>query len=124
MNISTNLTVIQFIILESILKFIGVMCITTFILCLSILSKNHITTIIISTILLLPSIVMRVLGVNLYEIISISNIFALNYSLSIKNGISFNLIYFIITLILVSVIMFITIKKFKNEKLVKREVQA
>ena len=55
MNISANLTIIQFIILESILKCIGVMCITTCIVCLSLLSKNHITTIIISTILLIPS---------------------------------------------------------------------
>src|SRR5690606_20770712 len=95
MNISANITIIQFIILESILKCIGVMCITTCIVSLSLLSKNHITTIIISTILLIPSILMRVIGINLNENISISNIFSLNESLSYKSGISFNIIYFI-----------------------------
>ena len=124
MNISANLTIIQFIILESILKCIGVMCITTCIVCLSLLSKNHITTIIISTILLIPSILMRVIGINLNENISISNIFSLNESLSYKSGISFNIIYFIIIIILVVGIVFVTQKKFKNEKLLRRGVQA
>lgn len=124
MNISANLTIIQFIILESILKCIGVMCITTCIVCLSLLSKNHITTIIISTILLIPSILMRVIGIKLNENISISNIFSLNESLSYKSGISFNIIYFIIIIILVVGIVFVTQKKFKNEKLLRRGVQA
>lgn len=124
MNISANLTIIQFIILESILKCIGVMCITTCIVCLSLLSKNHITTIIISTILLIPSILMRVIGVNLNGNISISNIFSLNESLSYKSGISFNIIYFISIIILVVGIVFVTQKKFKNEKLLRRGVQA
>ena len=124
MNISANLTIIQFIILESILKCIGVMCITTCIVCLSLLSKNHITTIIISTILLIPSILMRLIGINLNESISISNIFSLNESLSYKSGISFNIIYFISIIILVVGIVFVTQKKFKNEKLLRRGVQA
>lgn len=124
MNISANLTIIQFMILESILKCIGVMCITTCIVCLSVLSKNHITTIIISTILLIPSILMRVIGINLNGNISISNIFSLNESLSYESGISFNIIYFIIIIILVSGIVFVTQKKFKNEKLLRRGVQA
>lgn len=124
MNISANLTIIQFIILESILKCIGVICITTCIVCLSLLSKNHITTIIISTILLIPSILMRLIGINLNESISISNIFSLNESLSYKSGISFNIIYFISIIILVVGIIFITQKKFKNEKLLRRGVQA
>lgn len=124
MNISANLTIIQFIILESILKCIGVICITTCIVCLSLLSKNHITTIIISTILLIPSILMRLIGINLNENISISNIFSLNESLSYKSGISFNIIYFISIIILVVGIIFITQKKFKNEKLLRRGVQA
>lgn len=124
MNISANLTIIQFIILESILKCIGVICITTCIVCLSLLSKNHITTIIISTILLIPSILMRLIGINLNENISISNIFSLNESLSYKSGISFNIIYFISIIILVVGIVFVTQKKFKNEKLLRRGVQA
>ena len=67
---------------------------------------------------------MRVIGINLNENISISNIFSLNESLSYKSGISFNIIYFISIIILVVGIVFVTQKKFKNEKLLRRGVQA
>lgn len=124
MNLSWKLTVLKFIIFENILKYVGVMCITACILCLSVLSKNHIATIIFSTILLIPSILMRIIGINLNGNVSISNIFSLNESLAYKHGIRFNLIYFIISITLVSGMIFITQKKFKNERLLKREVQA
>ena len=67
---------------------------------------------------------MRLIGINLNESISISNIFSLNESLSYKSGISFNIIYFISIIILVVGIAFVTQKKFKNEKLLRRGVKA
>ena len=124
MNVSANLTITQFIILEDIFKFIGVICITIIILSLSSLTKNHITTIIISTVLLIPGILIKLIGSGFNEIITFSNIFSLNKSLSIENGVTFNIIYFGCIFILCCIVIYITDKKFKNEELIKREVQA
>ncbi len=123
MNVKPNLSIVQFIILENIFKLLGVISIAIVILGISTSSKNHITTIIISTILLMPAAIMRVMGVSLSDKITLSNIFGLNHTLSLKEGISFNLVYFITILIISLGFLYITFKKFENKKLINREVK-
>ena len=117
MEIGLNLNILEFIILKSILIIIGIMFLIIIILGVSIITKSKITTIIISLTLLIPSTLIQLIDTNYVGIISLTNIFNLNYSLSMKNTLKFNTIYFTIVIIMAIVFLWLSFKIYRDKKL-------
>lgn len=110
-----KLNILNFLILTNAIRFIGIFLMSLFLLNISILSKSQLSTTIIGTIIIVPSVVLSMMNIKILEKLSFTNVFNLNYSLSLKNSIFTNLVYFLVLLLIVILIQGISFNSYRNK---------
>ncbi len=114
-----NFNILSFLIATNIFKLLGVFIISNLIASISLITKNNLFTIIISTFLLMPNFILSFIGIEAMNRYSLINIFNINNSVIRDGNFNFNIIYYIVLLALTIIIQHISNKVYKTEKVIK-----
>ncbi|WP_288221665.1 hypothetical protein [uncultured Clostridium sp.] len=119
-NFAPNINILYFLILTNIFKVLGVLIISNLIANISLITKNNLFTIIISTFLLIPSYILNFIGIETMNRYTLVNIFNINNSIIKDGNLIFNLIYYAVLILLLIIGQGISNRFYEGERIIKR----
>ena len=119
-NFTPNLSILSFLILTNLLKLLGVFIVANLISNISLITKNNLFTIITATFLIISNYILSFIGIETMNRYSLVNIFNINNSIIKDGNFIFNLLYYVVLIMLLVIIQYIASKFYEGDKVIKR----